>query len=254
MSFHLLIKVCHGSLQKRWWIILTLCLCVTGLWCLFSLGCPELVKQRPLSHKTLKLNLVSFTLQEGIWCMSSSAELSQFYKTPKLHQLKILEESAHEEVMQATNELIMTLGLESGARAAGPPHWWRARALTAKETNSHILWVLQLGGWSRYHYACVKTTGKLNKKQCGIKLDPGLTSKPAAVLLWWQAQIFQFPALSNFARHVLIILASSAPSEQERGETVHAQQHPLSSWAFKGMDKKPLPMHGVGFIKQSFCV
>lgn len=54
--------------------------------------------------------------------MSSSAELSQFYKTPKLHQLKILEESAHEEVMQATNELIMTLGLESGARAAGPPH------------------------------------------------------------------------------------------------------------------------------------
>lgn len=98
------------------------------------------------------------------------------FLSSKLCLVKMLEETAWEE---ATKELIVTLGLESGASKSQDPH-------SQRDQQSHTMSSLT-GRMEQISLRPSQDHWKI--KYCmSVKLDPSLTSRPAPVLLWWHAQ------------------------------------------------------------------
>lgn len=127
-------------------------------------------------------------------------EIKAMFWTPKLGLLKMLEETARENIMQLTKELIMILGLQSGAGVVGPPN---KEEPGPSQPKRPIVTYCEFSHWDDGADIISPESKPLAneiKDYGAVKLNPILTSRPGAVLLWWQAQQCQFPDLINLPR------------------------------------------------------
>ncbi|KAG9277849.1 zinc finger BED domain-containing protein 1-like [Astyanax mexicanus] len=115
------------------------------------------------------------------------------FLTPKLRHLKMLDNYARADVMNAVKELIANLMFESKNDEPQPPAK-RDKGSMAKDGTT--------------------TAESEINDYLSVKLDTTEESGSHQVLQWWKNHRLEFPSLSKLARHVLCIPASSAPSER----------------------------------------
>uniref|UniRef100_A0A3B1IVY8 HAT C-terminal dimerisation domain-containing protein n=1 Tax=Astyanax mexicanus TaxID=7994 RepID=A0A3B1IVY8_ASTMX len=125
------------------------------------------------------------------------------FLTPKLRHLKMLDNYARADVMNAVKELIANLMFESKNDEPQPPakraHFrefeeWEDKGSMAKDGTT--------------------TAESEINDYLSVKLDTTEESGSHQVLQWWKNHRLEFPSLSKLARHVLCIPASSAPSNE----------------------------------------
>lgn len=119
------------------------------------------------------------------------------FLTPNLQSLKMLDERGRQEVMQGVKEMIE----DTHGEDVEPTPAKRPTVLS------------KFSDWEDNEESCgLKSLDVQIQEYRTIKLE---LSSQQKVLQWWNSHQSQFPVLSNLARYVLCIPATSAPSKRE---------------------------------------
>lgn len=125
------------------------------------------------------------------------------FLTPKLCQLKMMDDKEKQAVIRAVKVLVGVLGFDENREENLPP--------PAKKSAFH-----DFAEWEDADNT-MDSDVSIDSEIAGylkVKLDGSEAHGPKDVLQWWKRQCQEFPRLSKLTRHVLCIPASSAPSER----------------------------------------
>lgn len=122
------------------------------------------------------------------------------FLTPNLRGLKMLDERGRQDVIQEVKEMIEDLKFDTHDEDIEPT--------PAKRPTVYY----KFSDWEEEEESCgLKSLDVQIQEYKTLKLE---SSSQQNILQWWNSNRSQFPALSNLARFVLCIPATSAPSER----------------------------------------